>query len=312
MLREACAALRMRVELRLEGVGAMSEVADEKRLRYYGATDWLGVAQLVEGWQSRELLYSFFLRDLLIRYRQVFVGVVWVLLQPLMSTLIFLALFIVLGANRAGDGTSASAWQFAPSLLVGMLMWQMVNNALRDATGALVNYRHVVTKIYFPRMLLPLSCLLCAVFDWMVGSILVPITSWWCGVPLHWSTLWGYALAILLLVTFCFGCILWLSALNAHYRDVGYALPFALQVGMFVSPVVYEASRMQKVLGDRWMVLYEANPIASAIGLARWAAFGQPLPSVGGLALAVAISVVLTLSGLAWFQRANQWMADRI
>ena len=93
---------------------------------------------------------------------------------------------------------------------------------------------------------------------------------------------------------------------------MGYALPFALQVGMFVSPVVYEASRIRNVLGEGWMMLYEANPIASAIGLARWAAFGQPLPSVGGLVLAIAISVALTFSGLAWFQRANQWIADRI
>ena len=290
----------------------MSDVADEKRLRYYGVSDWLGLGQLVEGWHSRELLYSFFVRDLLIRYRQVFVGVVWVLLQPLMSTLIFLALFSVLGANRTAAGTSASAWQFAPSLLVGMLMWQLLNNALRDATFSLVNHRHVLTKIYFPRLMLPLSCLLCALFDWMVGAVFVPLASWWCGVPLHWGTLWVFPLAVLLLVTFCFGCSLWLSALNAHYRDVGYSLPFVFQVGMFVSPVVYESARMRNVLGDRWMFLYEANPVAAAIGLARWAAFGQPFPSVGGLVLAIAISVGLALSGLAWFQRANQWIADRI
>jgi len=288
----------------------MSEATKEEPLRYYGGSDRLGWGQLVEGWQSRELLCSFFLRDLLIRYRQVFIGVVWVLVQPLLSTLIFLGLFFVLGTNRSESG--ASTWQYAPVLLVGMLFWQLVNNSLRDATGALVNYRHVVTKIYFPRMLLPLSCLLCAVFDLLVGSMLVPLTCWFAGVAIHWSTAWVASLAVAFLILFCFGCILWLSALNAHYRDVGYALPFVLQIGMFVSPVVYDAARIRSLISPAAMLLYEANPVASAIGIARWAIFGQPAPSVWGLLLASFTTVLLVISGLAWFQRANQWIADRI
>jgi lipopolysaccharide transport system permease protein len=288
----------------------MSEATEEEPLRYYGSSDRLGWGQLVEGWQSRELLYSFFLRDLLIRYRQVFIGVVWVLVQPLLSTLIFLGLFFVLGTNRSESG--ASTWQYAPVLLVGMLFWQLVNNSLRDATGALVNYRHVVTKIYFPRMLLPLSCLFCAVFDLLVGSMLVPLTCWLAGVAIHWSTAWIACLAVVFLILFCFGCILWLSALNAHYRDVGYALPFVLQIGMFVSPVVYDADRIRSLISPAAMLLYEANPVASAIGIARWAIFGHPAPSVWGGLLASFTTVVLVTSGLAWFQRANQWIADRI
>jgi lipopolysaccharide transport system permease protein len=103
-----------------------------------------------------------------------------------------------------------------------------------------------------------------------------------------------------------------LSALNAHYRDVGYALPFVLQIGMFVSPVVYDAARIRSLISPAAMLLYEANPVASAIGIARWAIFGQPAPSVWGLLLASFTTVLLVISGLAWFQRANQWIADRI
>jgi len=119
-------------------------------------------------------------------------------------------------------------------------------------------------------------------------------------------------LAALGLIVFCFGCILWLSSLNAQYRDVGYALPFALQIGMFVSPVVYDAQRLLPILGPTWQWLYEANPIAANIGLARWAILGEPFPTIAGLVVAYAITLALAVSGLAWFRYADQWMADRI
>jgi lipopolysaccharide transport system permease protein len=276
-------------------------------LRYYGQPDPFGLGQLVEGWRARELLYSFFLRDLLIRYRQVFVGVLWVLLQPLLSTLIFLGLLFVLGAGNAG-----TTIRYAPVILIGMLCWQLVNNSLRDATGSLVNYRHVVTKIYFPRMLLPLSSLMCAVFDLLVSSILIIPMCWLTGVAIRWSTMWIAPLAVVGLIVFCFGCILWLSSLNAQYRDVGYALPFALQIGMFVSPVVYDAQRLLPILGPNWQWLYEANPVAANIGLARWAILGEPFPTLAGLIVAYAVTAMLAVSGLAWFRYADQWMADRI
>jgi lipopolysaccharide transport system permease protein len=276
-------------------------------LRYYGQSDPFGLGQLVEGWRARELLYSFFLRDLLIRYRQVFIGILWVLLQPLLSTLIFMGLFFVLGAGNAGTTV-----RFAPVILIGMLCWQLVNNSLRDATGSLVNYRHVVTKIYFPRMLLPLSSLLCAIFDLLVGSFLILPLCWATGVTIQWSTLWLAPIAGLGLIAFCFGCILWLSSLNAQYRDVGYALPFALQIGMFISPVVYDTQRLIPIVGQGWQWLYEANPVAANIGLARWAILGEPFPTIVGLIVAYSITILLALSGLAWFRYADQWMADRI
>lgn len=284
-----------------------SQGSSHETLRYYGQPDPLGLRQLAEGWSARELLFSFFLRDLLIRYRQVFIGVMWVLLQPLLSTLIFMGLFFVLGAGNAGTTV-----RYAPVILIGMLCWQLVNNALRDATGSLVNYRHVVTKIYFPRMLLPLSSLMCAVFDLLVGSVLVLPLCWVLGVSIQWSTLWATPIAGLGLVAFCFGCTLWLSSLNAQYRDVGYALPFALQIGMFVSPVVYDAARLHLILGPRWQWVYESNPVAANIGLARWAILGEPFPSIAGFSIACGVTAALIVSGLAWFRYADQWMADRI
>ena len=276
-------------------------------MQYYGPTDAMGFGQLREIWRTRELLYSFFLRDLLIRYRQVVVGVLWVLLQPLMGMLIFMGLFFVLG-TKAGN----SEVPYAPIVLTGMLCWQLVASSFRDATGSLVNYRHVVTKIYFPRMLLPLASLMCAVFDFAIGSLLLLPICWLTHTTIFWSTAWLAIPIMLWLILFCAGCIAWLSALNAHYRDVGYALPFVLQLGMFVSPVVYDTQRLRHLLTDKWVWLYESNPIATCIGLLRWAVMGTPMPSPVGMLVAALITIAVCLSGLAWFQHADQQLADRI
>ena len=275
-------------------------------MRYYGPTDSFGIGLLRETWQTRELLYSFFLRDLLIRYRQVVVGVLWVLLQPLMGMLIFIGLFSVLG-TKASSGVA-----YAPIILTGMLCWQLVASSFRDATGSLVNYRHVVTKIYFPRLLLPLASLLCATFDFAIGSLLLFPVCWLTSTPIVWSTVWIALPIAVWLIVFCAGCIAWLSALNAHYRDVGYALPFVLQVGMFVSPIVYDVARLQHVLSANWIWLYEANPIASCVGLLRWAVLGTPMPTTFGMLAAAVVTALVCVSGLSWFQYSDQQLADRI
>ena len=289
-----------------------AQAPKEQDLHFYGQPDPLGLRQLKEAWDSRELLLSFFQRDLLIRYRQVFVGVLWVLIQPLLGTLIFLLLFYFMGASGAATGSTTAFWKDASVILLGMLLWQLVNNSLRDATGSLVNYRHVITKIYFPRMLLPLSSLLCALFDLAVGGVLLIPLSAWFGQGLHWSTSWAGLLAVVWLALFCFGAILWLSSLNAQYRDVGYVLPFLMQIGMFLSPVVYGFDRIESSLNYFWQVVYCANPVASCIGLARWGLLGSPLPPILGLVLAALLTISLVISSLVWFQRSDQWMADRI
>lgn len=291
---------------------AIQEIEGSKELVYFGQADAMGLKQLKEAWDSRELLISFFQRDLLIRYRQVLIGVLWVLIQPILGTLIFLLLFYFMGIQRNPSGDSTGLWRDASVILLGMLLWQLVNTSLRDATGSLVNHQHVITKIYFPRMLLPLASLLCALFDLAVGGVLLfPICAW-LGHSFHWATSWAAVLAIVWLTLFCFGAILWLSSLNAQYRDVGYVLPFVMQIGMFLSPVVYGFDKIESSLSKFWQVVYCANPVASCIGLARWGVLGSPMPPLAGLMLSAVLTFALVVSGLVWFQRSNQWMADRI
>lgn len=279
----------------------------EPPLKYYDANDPLGVRQITDVWNARELLFRFFQRDLLIRYRQVVVGILWVLLQPMMGALIFIGLFFLLDTNPGSSNVA-----YPVTILIGMLCWQFVSSSLRDATGSLVNYRHVVTKIYFPRILLPLSGVLCGTFDFLIGSVLLIPTIGLSQTAVQWHTLLLCIPIFLWLLLFVIGCIAWLAPLNALYRDVGYALPFVLQLGMFASPIVYDLEKVSHRLGPWGRILYEANPVATCVSYLRWAIVGSQPPSTWGTLTALVITLLLFVSGLAWFRHADQQLADRI
>ncbi len=284
----------------------------DAKLRYFPDRSHLILGDLKELFEYRELLLMFFLRDLKIRYRQVFVGVLWVLLQPTLGMIIFLSIFWLVDAKPTSEETRYAST--ASIVYVGMLVWQFVAAAMRDATGSLVNYRHVITKIAFPRLLLPLASVACAAFDLLVGATLLPIVIYVSGDQLNWQWVWIAPLVLAGLAVFVVGTVAWLSSLNAFYRDVGYALPFALQIGMFLSPVVYDSS---KVLGSSQIpaavqLIYQANPIANAIAWSRTVILGGPVPSIVATLIAVGISVVILATGLWWFRRQNERLADRI
>ncbi len=293
----------------LDAAGNASSIPS---LRYFPETsNWL-VADLKELLAYRELLWMFFLRDIKIRYRQVFIGLLWVLLQPTLGMAIFLAIFWLVD-GKPTDATNRYA-STASVIYVGMLLWQFVAASLRDATGSLVNYRHVITKIAFPRLLLPLSSVLCAGFDLVIASTLLPVVVYLSGDQINWLTIWLTPIVVFSLGVFVVGCVAWLSSLNAFYRDVGYALPFVLQIGMFLSPVIYDSSKIQ--LSDRIpsivKMLYQANPISNAIGWARAFVLGGPSPAASSTFLALCVALAMLVSGLWWFRRQNERLADRI
>lgn len=275
-------------------------------LTYYDTTGRWTWRKLAELWQFRELLWTFFQRDLTIRYRQVFVGVLWVLIQPALSMLIFIGLFWILDAHPTPKQNSYAS--DASVVFLGVWCWQLFSSALRDGTGALVNYRHVITKVYFPRILLPFSSILCAIFDFLVGSlVLIPVLLM-SNDSISWSHIWILPFTIVWLALMCCGCVAWLSSLNAQYRDVGYALPFALQIGMYLSPVVYDASRIQ----SKWQTLYQSNPLSACISWMRWGLLDGPAPGALPTLIAIGITLVILWSGLTWFERSERMMADRI
>ena len=254
----------------------------------------------------------FFVRDLKIRYRQVFVGLLWVLVQPTLGMLIFLSVFWLVDAKPNSENNQYAST--ASIVFMGMLIWQFVSAALRDATGSLVNYRHVITKIAFPRLLLPLASVCCAGFDMLVAATLLPLVVWLGGDQLNWWSIPTVPLIIAILLMFVVGMVSWLASLNAFYRDVGYALPFAIQIGMFVSPVIYDSS---KIVANpnlpAWLkIVYQSNPVANAIDWMRACVLGGPCPNTVATILAIGLSLIVLWSGLWWFENQNERLADRI
>lgn len=257
----------------------------------------------IELWAARELLGTLIARDLKVRYRQALVGVAWVLLQPLLSLIIFQVFFGLLGAR-----TVSGSAPYAVTAYAGLLVWQFFASSVRDGANSLVQNRVMLTRVYFPRLLLPAAAVGAAAFDFLVAApLLAPLMLWKHAAlsPHCWI-----APAFLLLVLACaLAAAVWLSALNALYRDIGYVVPFALQIGFFLTPVIYEST---EVIPDRWRWLYDLNPLSTAISGLRWSLLGAEPPPFPSTALSLLIVALLLGSGLVYFRRAEQWISDRV
>ncbi len=253
----------------------------------------------------RELLLVFAVRDLKVRYRQAVVGAAWALLQPVARMLIFLTLFGLLGRRPTDSGAP-----YAVTVYVGVLLWQVFESIVRDSTAALVGNRDLVTKVYFPRALLPAATALCALVDFAIASlVLVPLMLFQGVHPT--ATLVCFPLFVLLGVVAGLAAGTWLCALNALYRDIGHVVPFLLQVGFFVSPVIYETG----LVPPEWRSVWALNPLVAVIEGGRWSllsASGARPPNALAMLTAVVIAATLLAGGLLYLRRVERWIADRI
>ncbi|MGE3999475.1 MAG: ABC transporter permease [Planctomycetaceae bacterium] len=271
-------------------------------LRYYGAAPGWKLIDLRELWAYRELGFVLAGREVKIRYRQAVVGVAWVVLQPVIMVLVFRTIFDLIGREPTTAGVP-----YALTFFCGWLPWQLLSLSMRDGSQTLVTNRQLVTKVYFPRMLLPVASVLCGLLEMVIGlGVLLVLMAWYRFAPASQTPV-IVVFAGLSVVLSC-GAALWLSALNALYRDIGYVVPFLIQVGFFASPVVYEAGG--KVPPDWWW--YELNPMVGIIGGFRWSLLGTEIPSLRAIMLAVVVTTVILFSGLWYFRRAEDWIADRI
>ena len=270
-------------------------------LTYFGPDAGWKLIDLRELWRFRELALVFAARDLKVRYRQALVGIAWAVLQPLLTMVVFQVLFTLMNSNPTSGDVPAV------SMVCGLITWQLFASSLRDGTQCLVINRQLVTKVYFPRMLLPLATVLCALVDLLIGFVVLGGVMAWYGVTpsVHVWALPGFLLLAILL---SFGAAVWLSALNALYRDLGYVVPFVIQLGFFLSPVVYETDAL--IPRDWWG--YGLNPMVVVIEGFRWAILGSRMPTPLMLGLSTGVALALLLSGLAYFHRAEQWIADRV
>jgi lipopolysaccharide transport system permease protein len=255
-------------------------------------------ADLHELWRFRELLCFLVWRDVKVRYKQTVLGVAWALIQPLMTMAVFTVFFGRL-AKMSSDGVPYPLFAF-----VALAPWTYVATAVSNGAVALVGSQHLISKVYFPRLIVPLASVLTPLLDLGIAfGMLVLMLLWYSVAPTGTMLLALPFLGLALLVAFA--ATLWLSALNVQFRDVRYVLPFLVQFWLFVTPVAYPAS----LVPPRWRLLYGLNPMASVVEGLRHALLGTPSPGA-----MVPISLVVTLAALAggiwYFRRVEGTLVD--
>jgi lipopolysaccharide transport system permease protein len=257
--------------------------------------------RLREVWAYRELLYFFVWRDVKIRYKQTAIGVLWVVIQPVLNMLVFTLFFGHL-AKLPSDGLPYPVFYFA-----ALVPWTYFAYALQMTTNVVVDNQRLITKVYFPRLILPISSALSPLVDFSISFVVLAIFTVAYGLRPTLAALWLPALLALAVFT-ALGVGLWLSALNALYRDVKYVIPFLIQFWMFASPVAYPST----LVPPRWRWLYGLNPMAGVIDGFRWAITGRG-QSPGLLLLASsAVVAFIVLGGLFFFNRMESSVADRV
>jgi lipopolysaccharide transport system permease protein len=256
---------------------------------------------LREVWRFRELVYSLALRDIKVRYKQTALGVAWVVLQPLLVTAIFTVIF-----GQSGR-VSSDGLPYPLFALAGLVPWLYVANATNSASGSVVSNTQLISKVYFPRLVIPLAAVLAGLADFLIGMLLLLGSLLVYQVPIGPHML-ALPLMVLLAVLTALSVGIWLSALDVQYRDVRYAVPFLVQVWFFATPVVYAAAD----LGERWRTIFSLNPMTGVIEGFRWALLGQTPPPVSSVSITVVIVALLLASGLLYFRRMERTFADVI
>lgn len=254
-----------------------------------------------ELWEGRELLYFLAWREVRVRYKQTALGVVWILIQPLATMILFSLIFGRL-ARLPSEGIPYPLF-----VLCGLIPWQMFAMSLTRTAGSLVANANLLTKIYFPRLLIPLAAAAAGLVDFVFSLLLLVAVLVYYGVHPGWQLLAMPLFVLLALLTaIAFG--LWLSALNVRYRDVHIALPFVIQIWFFASPIAYSATL---VPGGFWRVAYSLNPMAGVIEGFRWSLTGGTPPGIQLLGSAALVLAIL-LGGLIYFRTAEKTFADEV
>jgi len=267
------------------------------RIRPIGRWD---VFDLRAIWEYRELFYFLTLRDIRLRYKQTVIGVLWVVLQPLMTMIVF-SLFFGKLAGIPSDGLPYPIFAY-----VGLLPWTFFSLAVTTSSNSLAGNANLITKVYFPRIIIPGAAVLAALVDLMVASVVLGglMVVYW--VPVRLSLLW---LPLLVLVSggLAFGVGVGLSALNLRYRDVRLMLPFLLQLLMFSTPIIYPAS----LVPAPWRAVVQLNPLVGLIGSFRAAVFGQPIDK-GALGTSVLVTLLILIGSTVYFRRMERRFADHV
>jgi lipopolysaccharide transport system permease protein len=257
----------------------------------------LGIAEL---WSHRELLYFFVWRDVKVRYKQTFFGAAWAVLQPILLMAVFT---VTLGRI---PGVAPSGVPYPLFIFAGLVPWTLFAQSLAGASNSLVGGEAIITKVYFPRLLLPFAAVGSFLLDFVIALGVLVLLMAWFGVAPSLAILWVPALTVLALVT-ALGIGTFLAAVNVRYRDVRYVVPFLVQLWLFASPVIYTSA----LIPERWRTLYALNPMTGVVEGFRWAMIGGPRPD-DLILVSAAASVLILVGALLYFRRVERTFADVI
>ena len=254
-------------------------------------------------WKYRELFYFLAWRDILVRYKQTVIGMAWALIRPLLTMLVFTVVFSYI-AKLPSEGNAP----YPILVFAGLLPWQFFSGALTECSNSLVNNANLLSKVYFPRLIVPTSAVIVSFVDFMIsGIILLGLMAWYNFIP-DWRIL---TLPLFVAIAFAasIGAGLWLAALTVEYRDFRIVVPFIVQFGLYISPVGFSS----KIVPQQWKLLYSLNPMVGVIDGFRWAILGGDsqiyLP---GFALSLVVVALILWSGIWYFRRMERTFADVI
>ena len=254
-------------------------------------------------WRYRELFYFLAWRDILVRYKQTAIGIAWALIRPFLTMVVFTIVFGKI-ANLPSEGTAP----YPILVFSAMLPWQFFANSLSESSNSLISNANLISKVYFPRLVVPTSAVVVSFVDFMIsGIILLGLMAWYNFIP-SWRIL---SLPLFILIAFAasMGAGLWLASLNVQYRDFRYIVPFVVQFGLYISPVGFSS----QIVPEQWRLLYSLNPMVGVIDGFRWAILGNEsnlyLP---GFFLSLILVVTLLWSGIWFFRKMERSFADVI
>ena len=281
----------------------MTELAKhEPTTVYIKPSKGLAALNLRDLWIYRELVFFMVWRDVKVKYKQTLLGMAWAVVQPVMTMLVFTFVFDRV-AQLPTDGIPYEVFSFT-----ALLPWGLFVTALNQGSRSLVAHNNMVTKIYFPRLILPMSSVFAGLVDFVIAFVILIGLMFYFGVTPAWQYLWTLPLFLLLAIVTALGVALWLSAINVKYRDVNHALPFLTQFWLFATPVAYSFSNISENL----QILLSLNPMTGVVNGFRWALLGAGNGPDITLWISVIISILVFISGLFYFRSMEKTFADTI
>src|SRR6266446_81523 len=250
----------------------------------------------------RELFYFLAWRDVLVRYKQTVIGVLWAVIRPLLTMAVFVFVFGRI-AKLPSDGVPYPVMVFA-----AMLPWQLFATSLSEGSNSLITNANLISKVYFPRLIVPTSAVVVSFADFVISAVLLGLLMIYYGV---WPGLHLFAIPVFTLLALgaSIGAGLWLAALNVEYRDFRYVVPFFVQLGLYVSPVGFSSA----IIPEKWRLIYSLNPMVGVIDGFRWSiSGGRASIFLPGIWIGLAVTVLLLLSGIWYFRRMERTFADVI